>query len=186
MKKKVVFILLLLLLPVYGSETPKAVIVKINIKNNSFTVLERRVVYGYAPEHIVQWRDFRVKLLSDGGVVEQYGVIDPRIQFYEPTPENPEEFEARMVEEANLTLVFPFNSSLSGVSVHNYTTDKELVKADLKDVISSFCSQNQNDSDCAGLVKQQGEQPASDIALVGMAVLVILILLGLWQALKKK
>ncbi|MEM3556014.1 MAG: hypothetical protein QXF56_04825 [Candidatus Micrarchaeia archaeon] len=188
MKKAAFIILLLLVLPVYASENPKAFVVKINIKNNSFTVLERKVVYGYAPEHFVQWKDFRVKLLSQSGVVDQYGVMDPRIQFYEGSDGNPEGFEARFVDEANLTLVFPFNATLSGVSVHNYTSGEELVKADLKDVIESFCSQNRNDSDCAGVVKEPADTPpvSPDFTpLIGLIVIVVLLALGIWQ-LKRK
>jgi hypothetical protein len=187
-----IMLLSLLSLPVYGSDnsSPKAVIVRVNIKNNTFTVLERKVVYGYPPEHFVQWQDFKVKLLSENGVIEEYGVIDPRIRFYEALPGgNPEGFEARMVDEANLTLIFAFNNSLSEVSVDNYTSGAELVKADLKDTIASFCSQNQNDSDCAGIAEKPSPSvaPSSDLtALFGLVVIAILVILGFVLSMRRK
>ncbi|MCX6777007.1 MAG: hypothetical protein NTY73_03510 [Candidatus Micrarchaeota archaeon] len=190
-----VFLMVLLLsmlsLPAYGSSnsSPKAVIVRMNIMNNTFTVLERKVVYGYPPEHFVQWDDFKVKLLSDSGVMEEYGVIDPRMRFYEVMPgENPEGFSARMVDEANLTLIFAFNSNLSGVSVNNYTSGAEFVKADLKDTISGFCSQNKNDSDCAGAAEEpqpQEQKPPDLTLLIGIAV-VMLFVIVLAVLLRKK
>jgi len=187
-----VMLLYLFSLPVYGSSnsSQKVVIVRVNIKNNTFTVVERKVVYGYPPEHFVQWNDFKVKLLSDGGVMEEYGVIDPRMRFYEVMPgENPEGSSARMVDEANLTLIFAFNGNLSGVSVNNYTSDAELVKIDLKSTISDFCSQNGNDSDCAGAAKgpQPTEQKPSDLTgLVGIAVVIILIIVLVIALLRRK
>lgn len=196
MSRRNAFLMIMLLslvsLPVYGSSnsSPKAVIVRVNIKNNTFTVLERKVGYGYPPEHFVQWQDFKVKLLSENGVIEEYGVIDPRIRFYEALPGgNPEGFEARMVDEANLTLIFAFNNSLSGVSVDNYTSGAELVKVDLKDTISDFCSQNGNDSDCAGAAKgpQPTEQKPPDLTgLGGIAVVIILIIVLAIALLRRK
>jgi hypothetical protein len=185
-----IMLLSLLSLPVYGSDnsSQKAVVVRVNIRNNTFTVLERKVVYGYPPEHFVQWQDFKIRLLSENGVIEEYGVIDPRMRFYEALPgENPEGFEAKMVDEANLTLIFAFNSSLSEVSVNNYTSGAELVKADLKDTIASFCSQNQNDSECAGIAKEPtgAPLPSTDFTpLISIGVIavifivLVLVLLG--------
>ncbi|MCX6776111.1 MAG: hypothetical protein NT130_04665 [Candidatus Micrarchaeota archaeon] len=191
-----VFLMVLLLsmlsLPAYGSSnsSPKAVIVRMNIMNNTFTVLERKVVYGYPPEHFVQWNDFKVKLLSDSGIIEEYGVIDPRMRFYEAMPgENPEGSSATMVDEANLTLIFAFNGNLSGVSVNNYTNGAELVKADLKDTISGFCSQNKNDSDCAGAAEepQPQEQKLPDLTLlIGIAVVMLLVIVLAAVLLRKK
>ncbi|QLJ52511.1 MAG: hypothetical protein Sv326_0336 [Candidatus Fermentimicrarchaeum limneticum] len=187
-----IMLLSLLSLPVYGSDnsSPKAVIVRVNIKNNIFTVLERNIVYGYPPEHFVQWQDFKIKLLSENGVIEEYGVIDPRIRFYETLPGgNPEGFGARMVDEANLTLIFPFNSNLTEVSVNNYTSGAELVKADLKNMIAGFCSQNKNDSDCTGVAVEPRGTPAAppDFApLTGLLVIIALVALGLWQLKRRK
>jgi hypothetical protein len=187
-----IMLLCLFSLPTYGSSnsSQKAVIVRVNIKNNTFTVLERKVVYGYPPEHFVQWQDFKIKLMSENGTMEEYGVIDPRVRFYEVMPgEDPEQYGMKIVDEANLTLIFAFNSTLSGVSVNNYTTGAELVKAGLKEVISDFCSQNKNDSDCGGVVEgpQPAEQKPSDLTnLAIIAVLVLLVVVLAAAFLRKK
>ncbi|MEM3399271.1 MAG: hypothetical protein QXP42_00360 [Candidatus Micrarchaeia archaeon] len=153
-----------------ASESPKAVIVRINIKNDTFTILSEKIVYGYAPQHIVEWKDFRLKIHSDGGIINAYGIRDPRIRFYETLPAdeessefgNPEGFKAVFVDEENLTLVFPFYSNLSAVSLHNYTTDEELLRADLKPLVRDFCSQHPADKECMQTVQQQesASQPA--------------------------
>jgi len=93
------------------------------------------------------------------------------VQFFEREFGNPEGFSATKVDEADLVLVFPFNRSLASVSVNDYATDAELVRADLRDASNAFCMQHQGDPDCG---PEEARPIPPCIPFLGMALLVIL------------
>jgi hypothetical protein len=124
------------------SDTTKAVIVYMNIKDDVVTVLGTDIVYNYPPEHFVEYPFIKVKVLAaNGSVADEYGIIDPRLGLAEDG--------AVSLDDVDFTLVLPFYANMKTVELRDYENDTLMGSVDFSGQIDAFCSENSYaDPDC--------------------------------------
>lgn len=172
---------MLLLIPISAQEVgdnTKVIVVLLNINNNTITELESEVIYGHPPNLGLQYGHFKVELLSyDGNLIKGFGIWDPRIQFGDEVVSDESGDISRLVgkfvfeKNINFTVIFPFYENLKTVNVYNSTTDELLTSLDLTDTIIDFCSQHEDDPECARALKYQQPRPS----VLPIALIVVLI-----------
>jgi parallel beta-helix repeat protein len=138
----------------------KVIKVYLNIKNNTITELDRRIAYGYSQDHPSIWEDLNVTILSaNGSSLENYTIIDPRIQF--PNEGSPYPW---FEDDKNFTLIFEFHENVRIVEIINQTNDT-LIEVDLAEDLIEFCGNiSYNDSDCQTLdLDNDGVKDVEDV-----------------------
>ncbi|MBU0532987.1 hypothetical protein KKB44_05845 [Candidatus Micrarchaeota archaeon] len=130
-------------------DTTKAVILYLNIKGDTITVLDKEIIYNYPPEHFVEYPFINVEALTASGIsADRYGIMDPRLGLIHG--ENIEEdHSAMMLDEANFTLILPFYENMKTVEFTDNETGVPMGSVDLSQEIYEFCSENEyQDPDC--------------------------------------
>jgi hypothetical protein len=124
-------------------DSTKAVLLSIRVSDAGAGSLAADVVYGYAPEHVGDWQDLMLRLLSPSGMqLDQYGLGDPRYREYE-------DLTFVIEAEADFTVAVPFHTNLRFADLRQYGTGELLVTVDLGPSVVSFCeSNNYQDPDC--------------------------------------
>lgn len=171
MKKYLAIIGLLLLIgTVYATEANntqqnKVVIVHLNINKGIVTELYSKVVYSYPPSYIRG--QFKSEVLStDGEIVEEFNVWDPRIRLGR---------EVIFVDNVNFTVVLPFSDNMKTFNLYDKKTGEKLISVDLTDTIVSFCKEHKDDPECAEALKNlDSEKNFVSVAIVTVIVLAVI------------
>jgi hypothetical protein len=126
----------------------RGVLVKFNINQDVITVLESQVVDGH-PDVGLQAGSFIAEILSSsGGLLEKYGIWDPRIEI------GSQGVGPGLVytDNVDFSLIFPFRENIRTVDISHPGTGESLVSADLTDTLHDFCRQvGYDDPDCQAL-----------------------------------
>lgn len=124
------------------TDTTKALLVTYLYKDGKVTTLSSRVVYGYPPNYVAH-RDILVDLKGkNGSVLKSFGIQDPRIVYHEEG--------ADLLDEVEFTVLLPFSSDASSVTLSDGDSGTVMVTTDVSSAVSSFCANHPYDPQCAG------------------------------------
>lgn len=150
--------------PVTAAETrdmTKAIHVNYQYKDGKITTLSSRVVYGYPPNNI-GGTDILVDLKgTTNNLLGSYGIEDPRILYHEEG--------ADILEEVTFSVLVPFDTRASTVTLQDGQTGAVLATTDVSPAVSSFCAMNPNDPQCGGGTKPTKAPLGPGIAVAALA-----------------
>ncbi|HOT04013.1 MAG TPA: hypothetical protein PK069_07530 [Methanolinea sp.] len=127
------------------TDSTKAILVTYQYKDGKITTISSRVVYGYPPNN-VGGTDIRVDLKGkNGAVLGSFGIDDPRILYHEEG--------ADLQEEVVFTVLLPFSTDASSVSLYESRSGAVMATTDISSAISSFCASHPNDPQCGAAAK---------------------------------
>ncbi|MCU0629921.1 MAG: hypothetical protein MUF37_02060 [Methanoregulaceae archaeon] len=154
--------------PVTAAETKdmtKAIQVNYQYKDGKITTLSSRVMYGYPPNNI-GGTDIHVDLKgTNNNLIGSYGIEDPRILYHEEG--------ADLLEEVTFSVLVPFDTGASTITLKDGQTDTVLATTDVSPAVSSFCAMNPNDPQCGGGTKPTKAPVGSGIAIAALAAIAL-------------
>ena len=122
----------------------KAMIIHYTLSGDSLKVIDSRIIYGYPPNNLGH-DELTVKILSrDNALVQQFGVDDPRILYYEGG--------AKVLDTVNFSIIMPFDPAMESVDVYDGTSGTIMAHAVVKNTVTSFCNDHREDKDCTGII----------------------------------
>lgn len=126
-----------------GEETTKAMIADLHYDGESVTVNDVTMVYGDSPERYIKPDGLKLSAFNaDGALINEFQIHDPRyVHFDYP-------HDGETMDEADFTVVFPFQDDIKTIAVEDVTTATPLGSLDLAPAVNSFCFDHLDDPDC--------------------------------------
>jgi hypothetical protein len=125
-----------------ADEYAKAIALYLNINDGVVTVNDISVVYGYAPNYMLDLDYFDISLLAaNGNLLHSITLWDPTYYSYEGGG-------AGHWDNVDFSFVLPFEENPRIVKIFNKTDGEEVVTIDLGEYVQDFCDANPDDPDC--------------------------------------
>jgi beta propeller repeat protein len=123
-------------------ETAKAIVLYLNIREGAITLTETSIVYGFAPQYLLEHDALEIGLLSsDGSILGEVSTRDPRYRYFTGGGTD-------YVEDVDFEVVFPFGESPKQIRVIDEATGELELTADLSEVVYEFCDDHPDDPQC--------------------------------------
>ncbi len=144
------------------NDTTKTIIMHFNIKNDTITFLDARVIYGHPPNNPDIPAKFTVKMLAaNDRQIKKFGMPDPRITFLDEG--------YSFTDDINFSVKVPLSMDLDSVGIYDAKTGMLLARGDTKDIIADFCTSHPRDPDCS---------PTSPTPAPGFSAGIVVLSLG--------
>lgn len=137
-------------------EQPKTILLEFNIKEGKVTLLKKYIVYGIPKGNAIGFNQINVQLLDEQGeLLEEFGIMDPRIRIIE---ENGIMFD----DDVDFVVSSPVYHNIKSVSLINASTKETLIHVEVQQDVKNFCEEvKYEDPQCQILkyANQVGDNP---------------------------
>ena len=122
----------------------KVMVAHLHIDDEKLALVDATVVYGDAPERIIERDALRLTLVTTAGeAIDEFTLPEPRLKHYLDAPRGYER-----LEEADFTVAFPFYDGLKTLDVFDDRSRQGIGQFDLSPRIRSFCRDHGLDRQC--------------------------------------
>jgi len=116
----------------------------IHYDGEAMELTDASIVYGVAPERIIQPEGLRiVSLDSSDTVINEFAIKNPGYIHYDYPP------GADWLAEYDFTLVLPFLEDIREIEIYDVVSEELLGTLDLVPAILAFCTENPQDPKCS-------------------------------------
>ena len=137
-------------------DMPITLLFQFNIKEGKVILLKKEVVYGAPKGNAISINQINVELLDEQGeLLEEFGIMDPRIRIVE---ENGIMFD----DDVDFVVSSPVYHNMGSVSLINASTKETLIQVEIRQDIQNFCEQVKYEDPQCRILKyadQVGENP---------------------------
>ncbi len=128
---------------------PKSLVIEFNLKGNVLTKLNEKVTDYFSPNHLPnRWPIIIRAKDSQGAVLEEYSIQDPRIVLVEEGEGEPTE---ALLDDVDFTVVFPYYPNLESIEIFDVDKPDIYLETEVMASIADFCSENPEDLDCKSM-----------------------------------
>lgn len=165
----------------------KILVITLHVGNAGVRPVSEEIRYGHAPVNGLQSGAWKGQLLdTDGKILREFGVWDPRVQFGDSVMENGSiRGNVTISDAADLNLVLPYTEKEERFVLSDTATGVKLADVSLAGAAAVFNSTYPDDPDSTSQKNGQGS-PSSLAILAGGCILMVLLIVVILNMLRGK